>query len=110
MINEENLTLLTDFYELTMMQGYFKNETNPTVVFDMFYRVNPNDGGYAICCGLEQVIDYIKNLNFSYDDIEYLRSLGYLTRTFSTILQAFILLVIYMLYLREQLSFQWNQL
>ena len=54
-MSNENLTLLTDFYELTMMQGYFKNQTNPTVVFDMFYRVNPNNGGYAICCGLEPV-------------------------------------------------------
>lgn len=89
MINEENLTLLTDFYELTMMQGYFKNETNPTVVFDMFYRVNPNDGGYAICCGLEQVIDYIKNLNFSYDDIEYLRSLRIFDEDFLNYLAGF---------------------
>ena len=75
-MSNENLTLLTDFYELTMMQGYFKNQTNPTVVFDMFYRVNPNNGGYAICCGLEQLIDYIKELHFSYEDIEYLRELN----------------------------------
>ena len=51
-----NLTLLTDLYELTMMQGYFKNPTNQTVVFDMFYRNNPCDGGFAICAGLEQMI------------------------------------------------------
>ena len=75
-MDHRNLTLLTDFYELTMMQGYYKNNTNDTVVFDVFYRNNPSGSGYSICCGLEQVIAYIKNLNFSYDDIVYLRSLG----------------------------------
>ena len=70
-----NLTLLTDLYELTMMQGYFKNHTNQTVIFDMFYRNNPCDGGFAIAAGLEQMIEYIENLNFSDADIEYLRSL-----------------------------------
>lgn len=69
-----NLTLLTDLYELTMMQGYFKTQNNSTVVFDAFYRKNPDDGAYAIACGLEQVIDYIKNLHFEKQDIEYLRS------------------------------------
>ena len=73
-----NLTLLTDLYELTMMQGYFKNPTDQIVVFDAFYRKNPCDGGYAICCGLSQVIEYIKNLHFSYEDIQYLKSLKYL--------------------------------
>lgn len=58
-----NLTLLTDLYELTMMQGYFKTENNRTVIFDAFHRKNPCDGAYAISCGLEQVIDYIKNLH-----------------------------------------------
>ena len=70
------LTLLTDFYELTMMQGYFKTGKNPKVVFDAFYRRNPDDGGYAVCCGLEQVIDYVKRLTFTDEDIEYLRSTG----------------------------------
>lgn len=46
-----NLTLLTDLYEMTMMQGYFKNNNNHTVVFDAFYRTNPSGGGYAICAG-----------------------------------------------------------
>lgn len=72
---ERNLTLLTDFYELTMMQGYFENKTNETVIFDVFYRTNPSGSGYAVCCGLEQMIDYVKNLHFSKEDIEYLRSL-----------------------------------
>ncbi len=76
-MNQENLTLLTDFYELTMMQGYFREkDANETVIFDMFYRNNPCGNGFAVCAGLEQVIDYIKNLHFAPDDIEYLRSLG----------------------------------
>lgn len=73
-MGERNLTLLTDFYELTMMQGYFKNKSNETVIFDAFYRSNPSGNGYAICAGLDQMIDYIKNLHFSDDDIEYLRN------------------------------------
>ena len=74
-MSERNLTLLTDLYELTMMQGYFKNPSNKTVVFDMFYRTNPCDGSFAITAGLEQVIDYIENLRFSAEDVEYLRGL-----------------------------------
>lgn len=70
-----NLTLLTDFYELTMMQGYYKSNTKEQVIFDVFYRNNPSGSGYAITAGLEQVIDYIKNLSFRYDDIDYLRNL-----------------------------------
>lgn len=70
-----NLTLLTDLYELTMMQGYFESQANETVIFDAFYRKNPCDNGYAIAAGLEQVIDYIKNLHFAPEDINYLRSL-----------------------------------
>ena len=69
------LTLLTDLYELTMMQGYFKNKTNETVVFDAFYRKNPSGNGYAIAAGLDQVIDYIKNLTFDANDIAYLKGL-----------------------------------
>ena len=71
-----NLTLLTDLYELTMMQGYFKTGDNRTVVFDAFHRKNPSGSAYAVACGLEQVIDYIKNLRFNEDDIAYLGSLG----------------------------------
>ncbi|HKM35546.1 MAG TPA: nicotinate phosphoribosyltransferase [Lachnospiraceae bacterium] len=75
-MDRQNLTLLTDLYELTMMQGYFKNkDKNETVIFDAFYRNNPNDGGYAIAAGLEQVIQYIKNLRFEEEDISYLASL-----------------------------------
>lgn len=71
----DNLTLLTDLYEMTMMQGYFKDPTDQTVVFDVFYRNNPFHGSYAIMAGLEQVIEYIKELSFTPEDIEYLRSL-----------------------------------
>ena len=73
---KRNLTLLTDLYELTMMQGYYKNKNaENTVVFDVFYRENPFHGGYAICAGLDQVIEYIKDLHFDDEDIEYLRSM-----------------------------------
>lgn len=71
-----NLTLLTDLYELTMMQGYFKNNNHSVVVFDAFHRKNPCESAYAIACGLEQVIEYIKNLHFTDDDISYLSSLN----------------------------------
>ena len=85
----QNLTLLTDFYELTMMQGYYNNQNNDTVIFDMFYRDNPCSSGYAICAGLEQVIDYIKNLRFKEDDIEYLRSLKIFEENFLSYLRDF---------------------
>lgn len=84
-----NLTLLTDFYELTMMQGYFKNHTTEVVIFDAFYRRNPCDGGYAVAAGLEQVIDYIKNLSFSEEDIAYLRSLNTFDEDFLEYLSTF---------------------
>ena len=84
-----HLTLLTDLYELTMMQGYFKTGNDETVVFDVFYRDNPSGSGYAITCGLDQVIDYIKNLSFSYDDIDYLRNQGIFDEDFLEYLRAF---------------------
>lgn len=84
-----NLTLLTDLYELTMMQGYFKNNKTETVIFDAFYRTNPSDNGYAIVAGLEQVIDYVKNLHFSMEDIDYLRSLSIFDEDFLAYLKDF---------------------
>ena len=85
-----NLTLLTDLYELTMMQGYFRNkDRNETVIFDAFYRNNPMDSGYSICAGLEQVIDYVNNLHFEDDDIAYLRSLGIFGEDFLKYLRDF---------------------
>ena len=84
-----NLTLLTDLYELTMMQGYFKNPTNQTVIFDMFYRTNPCGGAFAITAGLEQMIEYIENLKFTDEDIEYLRSLNIFEEDFLEYLSNF---------------------
>ena len=72
----DNLTLLTDLYELTMMQGYFKNQNrNQKAIFDMFYRTNPLESGYAVAAGLQQLIEYIQDLHFAPEDIAYLRSL-----------------------------------
>lgn len=88
-MDNRNFTLLTDLYELTMMQGYFKEKANDIVVFDVFYRKNPSGSGYAITCGLEQVIDYIKNLSFTYNDIDYLRSLGIFHEDFLDYLAGF---------------------
>ncbi len=88
MLNE-NLTLLTDFYELTMMQGYYKNNNNDVVIFDAFYRSNPSGSAYAIVAGLDQIIDYIKNLSFSKEDIEYLRSLKMFDDDFLEYLKTF---------------------
>ena len=67
--------LITDFYELTMMQGYFLKKHNPKVVFDVFYRTNPFSGGYTVFTGLEEVIDKLENFAFSPEDIQYLRRL-----------------------------------
>jgi len=84
-----NLTLLTDLYEITMMQGYFKTNNREIVVFDAFYRKNPCDGGFSICAGLEQVIDYINNLHFSDEDIAYLRGLKLFDEDFLEYLRNF---------------------
>lgn len=89
-MDRQNLTLLTDLYELTMMQGYFKNkDQNETVIFDAFYRTNPADGGYAVAAGLEQVIQYIKELHFSDEDINYLSGLGIFGQDFLAYLKDF---------------------
>ncbi len=89
-MDHRNLTLLTDLYELTMMQGYFKEkDANETVIFDMFYRTNPHGNGFAICAGLEQAIEYIKGLHFDESDIEYLRSLHLFDEDFLEYLSTF---------------------
>ena len=89
-MDRQNLTLMTDLYELTMMQGYFRHkDQNETVIFDAFYRKNPCDGGYAICAGLEQVIQYIKELRFDREDIDYLASLGIFREDFLEYLKTF---------------------
>lgn len=74
-MNERNLTLLTDFYELTMANGYFENGLkNEILYFDMFFRKVPDGGGYAIAAGLYQLISQLENLKFTDEDIKYLRS------------------------------------
>ena len=89
-MDQRNLTLLTDFYELTMMQGYFKEKAaNETVIFDMFYRTNPFGNGFAVCAGLEQVIEYINDLHFSQEDVDYLRSTGMFDEDFLGYLRHF---------------------
>jgi putative nicotinate phosphoribosyltransferase len=83
-------SLLTDLYELTMMQGYYKSpQEDKTVVFDLFYRNNPSDGGFAITCGLAQVIEYIENLHFSDTDLSYLKDLCIFTDDFIDYLRNF---------------------
>ena len=75
MNNKLNLTMLTDFYELTMADGYFETGMSEDIAyFDMFFRKVPDGGGFSIMAGLEQAIDYLKNLKFTEEDIEYLRS------------------------------------
>ena len=72
---KNNYTMMTDFYELTMANGYFESGKKDEICyFDVFFRTIPDQAGYAICAGLEQVIDYIKDLHFDKEDIEYLRS------------------------------------
>mgnify|MGYP002521147009 FL=1 len=77
MITEQNCTLLCDFYQLTMGNGYFKSGKRDTVAyFDVFFRRVPENGGFAVCAGLEQIIDYIEGLHFDEDDIDFLRKKG----------------------------------
>ena len=76
-MKDRKLSLVTDFYELTMSNAYFQKGIHETIAyFDVFFRKVPDNGGYAICAGLEQVIDYIQNLKFDDDDIAYLKSLN----------------------------------
>lgn len=75
MENKLNLTMLADFYELTMADGYFETGMAEDIAyFDMFFRKVPDGGGFAIMAGLEQTIDYLKNLKFTDEDIQYLRN------------------------------------
>lgn len=75
MLKEQNYTMLADFYEFTMANGYFINGTGDKICyFDLYFRSVPDDGGFAIMAGTEQVAEYLNNLKFDEEDIEYLRS------------------------------------
>lgn len=81
--NDRNLTMLVDFYELTMANGYLEmGLKDKRAVFDMFFRKIPDGGGFAICAGLEQVINYLKNLHFTAEDIDYLKGKNLFSEAF----------------------------
>ena len=87
---KRNLTMLCDYYELTMSNGYFTAEMKDKIVyFDVFYRDNPDNGGYAIAAGLEQIVEYINDLRFDDEDIEYLRGKGCFSEEFLEYLKGF---------------------
>ena len=88
--NGINLTMLCDFYELTMGNGYFVSGRQDEITyFDIFYRSVPDEGGFAIAAGLEQIIDYVRKLHFDEDDIAYLRSRGMFDEGFLAYLRDF---------------------
>ncbi|MBB5337524.1 nicotinate phosphoribosyltransferase [Pectinatus brassicae] len=88
--DKRNASMMMDLYEMTMANGYFhKNEKIENVVFDVFYRKNPDQGGYSIFAGLEQIIEYVENLHFADDDIEYFRSLNLFSDEFLEYLRDF---------------------
>ncbi|MEE0514822.1 MAG: nicotinate phosphoribosyltransferase [Emergencia sp.] len=91
MSKNENLTMLTDFYEITMANGYLQsgNMKEDIAYFDMFFRKVPDGGGYAIMAGVEQVIDYLENLKFTEEDIEFLRGKGVFCEEFLEYLRNF---------------------
>ena len=85
-----NLTMMTDFYELTMSQAYFKaGKKDEVAVFDAFFRKNPLGGGYGVMGGVDRIIDFIKNAHFNEEDINYLRSTGQFTEDFLEYLKGF---------------------
>ncbi len=89
-MKKENLAMLCDFYEFTMSNGYFKNGFyKRDVYFDVFFRKVPDNGGFAIAAGLEQVVEYLKDLHFDAEDIDYLRSKGIFDEEFLAYLAGF---------------------
>ncbi len=88
--NGRNLTMLTDFYEISMGNGYFKNNVGEQIAyFDMFFRKIPDDGGYCILSGLEQLIKYLQELSFTDEDIDYLRNKNLFDNNFLNYLKNF---------------------
>ncbi|MGN0452716.1 MAG: nicotinate phosphoribosyltransferase [Ruminococcus sp.] len=89
-LENRNLTLLTDFYELTMAGGYFEtNQADRIAYFDMFYRSTPDKGGYAIMAGVEQMVEYLTNLSFTDEDVDFLRSKGIFSEEFLNYIRNF---------------------
>lgn len=89
-MDKRKLELVTDFYEITMSNGYFvKNMQDTTAYFDVFFREIPDNGGYVIFAGLEQIIDYVKNLEFDDEDINYLKSKEMFSNEFLEYLRTF---------------------
>lgn len=89
-MTNENFTMLCDFYELTMSNGYFESNMSEQICyFDVFYRSVPDNGGFAIACGLETIVEYINNLHFSDSDIEYLRNKNLFSEKFLSYLKSF---------------------
>ncbi len=89
-MKKENMAMLCDFYEFTMSNGYFKNGFyKKNVYFDVFFRKVPDNGGFAIMAGLEQAIEYIRELHFEDEDIEYLKSKGIFDEQFLEYLRNF---------------------
>ena len=88
-MDKRNLELLTDFYEFTMANGYFMKNMNNIAYFDIFFRKNPDDGGYSIFAGLEQIIDFVKSLHFTDEDINYLRTQNIFAEDFLNYLKEF---------------------
>ncbi|SDF47165.1 nicotinate phosphoribosyltransferase [Sporomusa acidovorans] len=88
--NQRNISMMMDLYEMTMANGYFAGQNEmKRVAFDVFYRKNPDNGGFAIFAGLEQIIEYVENLHFDTDDIEYFRSLNLFSEAFLDYLSNF---------------------
>lgn len=85
----KNLALFTDFYQISMMQGYFEEKKDTVAIFDVYFRKHPSNGGYAILCGINEVVDYIKNLKFNDDDIKYLKGLNSFSEEFLNYLKEF---------------------
>jgi nicotinate phosphoribosyltransferase len=88
--DERNISMMMDLYELTMANGYFLNEKHSTrVAFDVFYRRNPDGGGFAIFAGLEQIIEYVTGMHFTEEDVRYLEGLNLFDAKFLDYLRNF---------------------
>ena len=90
MFDERNLSMMMDLYEMTMSNGYLHEACgHDRATFDVFFRKVPDNGGYAIFAGLEQVVDFIEHMHFEDEDIEYFRSLGMFDERFLEYLRTY---------------------